>query len=315
MGGRRVAFITGAQGFVAGRLSAYLFGKGYEVIGLTRDATPTRLALDVRGDIRDQDLVYRVLVQYNVSHVYHLAAQALVTKALENPLETWDSNVHGTYSVLEACRRYGRAESILVQSSDKALGMAPLPYIEDSPLNGIFPYDASKAAAEIVARSYRATYKLPIVISRCSNIYGPGDENLSRIIPDTIVKTLEGKRVQIRSDGTPSRDYVYIDDVVAGLTTLSERAGEFVGEVFHFGSGLPVRVIDLVRHILSTMGRFSEPEILGTAKAEIDVQYMSVEKAKRLLDWTPKTSMDEGLRQTIEWWKHRLIVRVGGSYR
>lgn len=311
----KVVLVTGGRGFAASHLIERLRTEGDEVVSVVRDNTPdvpeTRVT-EVFGDIRDHQFILRALVDYSVTHVAHLAAQAIVPKALQNPYETWDSNVRGTYSVLEACRRYSRLEGILVASSDKALGSQDkLPYLESDQPRGIYPYDASKVATEIVSRSYQKTYDLPIAISRCANLYGPGDTNRSRIIPDTILSTLDGQPVQIRSDGTPERDYLYIKDAVYGLAILMDRAEEFKGEVFHFGTETPVRVIDLVERILRLMSSTKlRPVILGQAKAEIDTQYMSAQKAKHRLHWAPITPLDEGLQKTIAWWRQR-----AGQYR
>ncbi len=307
---RGSVLVTGGRGFAASHLIGTLRSNDYEVISLVRDNIPHERATDpnvteVYGDIRDVDLLYRVLVDYSVTHVAHLAAQAIVPKALDNPFETWEANARGTYTVLEACRRYGKAEGIIVQSSDKALGTQPdLPYTESAPLNGIYPYDASKAASELIARSYHKTFGLPIVISRCANLYGPGDRNRSRIIPDTVVSTLQGQRVTIRSDGTPQRDFLFIQDAVYGLRLLLEEASQYGGEVFHFGTGMPISVLDLVTHILQTMKRTDlQPVILKQARGEIDVQYLSAEKARRLLKWEPSITLDRGLAETIVWWR------------
>jgi len=303
----RRAFVTGGRGFVGAWLVNELLNHGYHVVSLVRDNVggrePIRRELiEVSGDTRDVDLLFRILTDYDITFVFHLAAQAYVTKALINPFETWDSNVRGTYALLDICRRYRELQGVYIMSSDKAYGSSPAPYREDTPLTGTYPYDATKYVTEIAARSYAATYGLPVVIGRPSNIYGPGDLHPTRLIPGTILSVLEGEPPIIRSDGLPSRDYLYVTDIVRGIRILGEKAQEFAGEAFNFGTGIPIRVLDLVNKILKLMNSNLEPNVQGTARAELDIQYIDATKAQRLLGWSPRVSLDDGLRETIAWW-------------
>jgi CDP-glucose 4,6-dehydratase len=211
--------------------------------------------------------------------------------------------------LLEACRRNETVNRVVVASSDKAYGShARLPYEEDYPLLGLFPYDASKACADIIARSFAHTYKLPVAVSRFANIYGPGDLNLSRIIPGTIVSVLRGEAPVIRSDGTPVREFVFVDDVARGYLLLAEKIGNFAGDAFNFGAGDPVQMLDLVNRIIDLSGRKLEPKIMLKHKIEreIDAQYLSTAKAEKLLGWRANTDLDEGLQRTIEWYESNL---------
>lgn len=298
------------------------------VVGVVRDADPRAQranpeiwdrVIKVAGDVCDYGLLKRVLAEYEVSACFHLAAQASVQSALADPAGTFDTNVRGTWSLLEACRTAGGLERVIVASSDKAYGQqAHLPYEEErSPLQGSFPYDASKAAADVITRSYATTFGLPVAVIRAANIYGGGDLDLRRIVPGTIASALSGRAPLIRSDGSLERDYVFVDEVVAGYVAAAEKLDdvEIRGQAFNLGSETPVRVIDLVRLILKVMEVELEPEILGVAKSEIDRQFLSSEKARRMLGWEPQVPLEEGLRRTVEWYRaHRdLIWRWRGA--
>lgn len=302
--------MTGANGFVGSWIVKSLLEKRAKVTVLIRDMTSksnlkymnvSNQINIVIGSLSDEMLIDRIMNEYEIDTCFHLAAQAIVGAANRSPLPTFESNIRGTWNILEACRN--NHVKIVVASSDKAYGPADsLPYKEDHRLNARYPYDVSKACAEMLCRSFRNTFDLPVVVARCSNIYGGGDFNLSRIIPGTISALLLGEEIIIRSDGTAVRDYLYVDDAVDAYTLLGERVEDLRGETFNFGTGDPIAVLDLTRKIIKISGKNSEPRVLGTAKSEIDKQYVSSEKAKEILGWAAKFRLDEGLKETIKWY-------------
>jgi CDP-glucose 4,6-dehydratase len=311
-------FVTGADGFIGSWVAKTLVEKNANVIVVVRDIK-VRSNIDVmnlrgkvtivQGDILDYPLMERVINEYDIDTVFHLAAQALVGIANKSPISTFNTNIRGTWNILEACRKIGTVKRIVVASSDKAYGVhKELPYTEEAPLHGLYPYDASKACADILSRSYFVSYGLPVAVTRNANTYGGGDMNFSRIIPDGICSTLKGKRLEIRSDGTPERDYMYIKDAVSGYLTLAEQLNrkEVQGQAFNFGTETPISVLDLFNKIIKLIGKDIKPKVLGTATNEIDRQYLGIEKVKKVLSWTPKYSLDEGLKETIEWYKEFL---------
>ncbi len=313
----KVGFVTGGAGFVGANLVARLLREGVSVVVLERDRT-TPNSLDVlglrervtviTGSVDDLDLMERVLNEYQPHYVFHLAAQALVNAANRSPIATFEANIRGTYMLLEACRRTDPQPTVVVASSDKAYGSHDtLPYTEDFPLQGIFPYDVSKSCTDLIARSYALTYNMPVAVTRSANIYGPGDVNLSRVIPGTIVSVLKGDRPIIRSDGTPIREFIFVEDVADGYLTVAANIEATRGEQFNFGSDEPVQIVDLVERIIASAGKKGEiePEILLTTKIEreIDAQYLSGDKMRTKLGWSPSTSLDEGLEKTITWYR------------
>jgi len=313
----RQVFVTGATGFVGAHIVKGLVRSGAQVVCLQRDGVNTN-ALDlfdlrrfitiIFGKVEDFELMLRILSEYRIESVFHLAAQALVGSTKHSALSTFESNVRGTYTLLEACRQNPTVKSIVVASSDKAYGTSPhLPYAEDHALSGLFPYDASKACTDIVARSYAHSYELPVAVTRCANIYGPGDMNLSRIIPGTILSVLRDEAPVVRSDGTPYRDFIFVDDVVRAYLLLAEQIENIRGEAFNFGSGSPVQILDLVNRIIRLTGKEGSitPLIMLQKKiaGEIDKQYLSSEKAETRLGWKAEVNLDEGLERTIEWYR------------
>jgi CDP-glucose 4,6-dehydratase len=316
----RNAFVTGATGFVGAHVARALVERGARVICLQRDSVRAnsidllnlrRGVTIVNGSVEDHALMERVLTEYEIEAVFHLAAQAIVGAANRSPLSTFEANIRGTYSLLEACRRAETVKRVVVASSDKAYGSHDrLPYGEDHPLLGLFPYDASKACADIIARSYAHTYKTPVAVSRFANIYGPGDMNLSRIIPGAIVSALHDEAPIIRSDGTPVREFVHVDDVARGYLLLAEKIDEVTGEAFNFGAGERQSMLDLVKRIIRLAGKEGriEPRVLLQRKIEreIDAQYLSADKAEAKLGWRAELSLDEGLKRTIEWYRAHL---------
>jgi CDP-glucose 4,6-dehydratase len=320
----RPAFVTGATGFVGAHVVRTLVNQGARVVCLQRDDVKAgtldlldlrRHVTVIRGDLADYALMERALNEYEIEAVFHLAAQALVGVANRSPLSTFETNVRGTYLLMEACRVTKSVGRVVVASSDKAYGTHDdLPYGEDYPLLGLFPYDASKVCTDVIARSYAHTYKLPVAVTRFANVYGPGDTNLSRVIPSAIISALKGEPPVIRSDGTPIREFVYVDDVARGYLLLAEKIEEARGEAFNFGTGEQVQMLDLVKRIIRLTGREGqlEPRVMLARKIEneIDAQYLSAEKVGARFGWRAEVSLDEGLRRSIEWYRENL-ERVG----
>ncbi|MFL6468488.1 MAG: NAD-dependent epimerase/dehydratase family protein [Pyrinomonadaceae bacterium] len=315
----QTVLITGGSGFVGANLAAKLHDLGSSLVVLERDrVSPNSLDLlelrdhvtVVTGSVEDLELCERILNEYQPNVVFHLAAQALVGAANRSPLSTFDANIRGTYVLLEACRRAGKVEAIVVASSDKAYGIhKELPYREDFQLNGQFPYDVSKSCADLIARSFAATYELPVAVTRSANIYGPADANLSRIIPGTIISILRGQRPMVRSDGSPVREFIHIRDVVDGYLTVAESIGITRGEAYNFGTDEPVKIVDLVNIVLRLAERGDlEPEILLKTKiaGEIDAQYLSGNKMAKALNWTPSLSLEAGIVDSIDWYADHL---------
>jgi CDP-glucose 4,6-dehydratase len=317
----RTVLVTGIGGFVGGGLAAGLLARGATVVGVLRDSGGGRLleALGiadrielVHGSINTPGVVQRAINEYDVDTVFHLAAQAIVGVANRSPLSTFESNITGTWQVLEASRQSPTVRRVVVASSDKAYGnQRVLPYTEDTPLSGIFPYDASKVCTDVLARSYAATYNLPVAVTRCANIYGPGDLNWSRLIPGTVRAALEGAPPIIRSDGTPERDYLYLDDAVEGYLRVASQLPAIAGEAFNLGTGRPVSAADLVGQILRAAGRPDlRPRILGQAKGEIDRQSLASAKAARVLGWRPSVALELGLAGTVDWYRRYLKLEA-----
>ena len=314
--GRNV-FVTGATGLVGSWLVPRLLGAGAHVSVLVRDWDPESELLRsgtvsrcrvVSGRLEEVIDLERALADHEIESVLHLGAQTLVGTALRSPLATFEANIRGTYNLLEACRRQATlVKRVLVASSDKAYGTAPvLPYTEESPLRGEHPYDASKSCTDVLARCYAVTYGLPVTIARCGNIFGGADLNWSRIVPGTIRSVLKGERPVLRSDGTFVRDYLYVEDVVDAYLLLSERAGEegVRGQAFNFGPNRPLTVLAMTTAILRLLKREDlSPVILDEATAEIHDQFLDGEKARRVLGFMPKWTLDDALAATISWYR------------
>lgn len=312
----RNVFVTGCTGLLGSWITKALVERGANVIGLIRDLVPksnlNRSGFNdkitiVRGDIEDYFLLERVINEYEVDTVFHLAAQTIVTIANRNPISTFETNIRGTWNLLEACRRAPLVKRIVVASSDKAYGdQEKLPYDEDTPLEGRHPYDVSKSCADLLCRAYFETYKLPVCVTRCGNFYGGGDLNFNRIVPGTIRSVLNNEPPVIRSDGTLVRDYFYIEDAVEAYLLLAEKMvenKEIHGEAFNFSNELQITVLRMVEKILEVMGSSLKPEILSGATNEIKHQYLSAKKAKEILGWHSIYTLEEGLRRTTEWYR------------
>jgi CDP-glucose 4,6-dehydratase len=314
---RRVA-VTGGTGFLGSHLVAQLVDLDADVAVLVRDDVPAtsvsaawsgRVAV-VRGPVEDQASVERLLGEYEVRTVFHLAAQSQVGVANRNPVATWEANVAGTWAVLEATRRSPRVEQVVTASSDKAYGSQPsLPYDEAMPLLAINPYDVSKACADLISASYAATFDVPVCVTRCGNFFGPGDTNWERIVPGTIRSLVRGERPVIRSDGTMVRDYLYVVDGALAYLQLAEQMAadpSLTGEAFNFSTETPVSVLDLAARIQAVFGSDVELDVRNEASHEIQEQFLSAAKARRVLGWAPRWSLDEALALTVEWYRKEL---------
>jgi CDP-glucose 4,6-dehydratase len=312
----RPVFVTGCTGLLGGWLVKRLLDVGAEVVCLVRDWVPhselvrgrlVELVKVVRGDVRNQALLERVLGEYEAATVFHLAAQTIVPVANRNPMSTFEANIRGTWALLEACRRSPTVKQIVVASSDKAYGdLEALPYTEETPLRGHYPYDVSKACADMIARAYALTFDLPAVTTRCGNFYGGGDLNWSRIVPGTIRSVLRGRRPVIRSDGQHVRDYFYVEDAATAYILLAERLADaqfLRGQAFNFSYERPMTVRELVTLILRLMNSDLDPDVRSAATGEIRSQYLDAEKARKTLGWKPLFTLEEGLTRTIEWYE------------
>ena len=312
----RPTFVTGGTGLVGSWLVRRLVEAGADVVCLVRDWVPQSELVRagviehvkvVRGDVRDREVLERTLGEYEVDTVIHLAAQTIVTIANRNPISTFETNIAGTWNLLEACRRSPKVKQIVMASSDKAYGdQEILPYNEDTPLQGQHPYDVSKSAADLIAAAYTKSYDLPVAITRCGNFYGGGDLNWNRIIPGTIRSILRGQRPVIRSDGEYVRDYFYVEDGAAAYMLLAEELGnrpELKGQAFNFSNEIQVTVSQIVAKIIQIMGADLQPDIRNEVTNEIRHQYLSAEKARAMLNWHPLFTLDEALAKTIDWYR------------
>lgn len=308
--------VTGATGLLGSWLVRRLHEAGADTVCLVRDWVPQSAMVksgllkrvkSARGDVRDQACLERVLGEYEIDTVFHLAAQTIVPIANRNPVSTFETNIGGTWTLLEACRRSPAVKQIVVASSDKAYGdHERLPYHEETALQGRHPYDVSKSCADLIARAYAASYRLPVAVTRCGNFYGGGDLNWNRIVPGTIRSVFSGEAPVIRSDGSYIRDYLYVEDGAAAYMLLAEKLAEIPslrGHAFNFSNELQITVLDLVRRILRLMESKLEPDIRNEAQNEIRHQYLDAAKARRELGWEPLFELEDGLRRTIDWYR------------
>ncbi|MBW3015148.1 GDP-mannose 4,6-dehydratase [Candidatus Woesearchaeota archaeon] len=311
----RNVFVTGATGLLGSALCRFLVEQKANVVALIRDNVPkSNLILDgtynkissVRGELEDHKIIERALNEYEIETVFHLGAQTIVGTANRSPIGTFEANIKGTWNVLEACRNAQLVKRVVMASTDKAYGtQEKLPYTEEAPLQGMHPYDVSKSCADLIGQTYHNTYGLPVGITRCGNLYGAGDLNFNRIVPGTIRSIIFNEAPIIRSDGTFLRDYFYLLDAVDAYVTLAEQLDNksLHGHAFNFSTNNPISVLDLVNKMISLCGSGIQPVILNEAKGEIKHQYLSSEKANKLLNWQPKHTLDQGLSDTISWYK------------
>lgn len=323
----RPVLVTGGTGLLGTWLVKALVERGASVVGLIRDWVPeSELVLSatlekirvVRGDVCDQATIERTLGEYEVETVFHLAAQTIVGIANANPISTFESNIRGTWTVLEACRRSPKVRQIVVASSDKAYGQHDtLPYSEDAPLQGRHPYDVSKSCADLIAQTYAHTYGLPVCVTRLGNLYGGGDLNWNRLVPGTIRSALRGERPVLRSDGTFVRDYFFVEDGALAYMHLAERmAAEpaLCGEAFNFSNEIQISAREMALRILKAANCDALAlDIQATATNEIPHQYLNASKARRMLGWSPSFDLDSGLKRTVEWYRAFLKAARGGA--
>jgi CDP-glucose 4,6-dehydratase len=319
----RNVFVTGATGLLGSWMVEELLDRGANITCLIRDWVPGSKLVDlgllartniVHGELEDYTRLLRTLNEYEIDTVFHLGAQTIVGTASRSALSTFESNVRGTWNLMEACRNCSKlVRRVIAASSDKAYGSHDqLPYTEDAPLQGRFPYDVSKSCADLIVLSYFHTYETPVAVTRCGNLFGGGDLNFNRLVPGTIRSALDGEAPIIRSDGTYIRDYFYVRDAVAAYLQLAEKLPDaaFTGQAFNFGNETPVSVLDLADRILKLMGRETlVPRVLNEARHEIPSYYLDCSKARRMMEWEPKYTLDDGLIETIGWYTEYL----GGS--
>lgn len=319
---QRSVLVTGATGLLGGWLIQALLARGASVVCLVRDGVPQarfhtdgidREVVVCQGDVADQVTVERVIGEHEVRSVFHLAAQTIVGIANRNPVSTFQSNIVGTWTVLEACRRSPLVSEVVIASSDKAYGeQRDLPYQEQAPLQGRSPYDVSKSCADLIAQSYADTWGTPVVVTRCGNFFGGGDLNWNRLVPGSIRSLLAGEAPVVRSDGTFVRDYIYVEDGAEAYIRAAEALSsnrDMAGRAYNFSLERPVTVLQMVELILDATGVPLEPVILNEATNEIPAQYLDSTRARQELGWAPKVGLEEGLHRTVAWYRNRLEDR------
>lgn len=319
----KLVFVTGCTGLLGSWLTAELIHKGANVLGLIHsDPTHSLLAYmgtiqridTIQGDIRDFDLIAKILVENPVDIIFHLAAQTQVGVANRDPITTFDTNIKGTWTLLEIARCQPKPPGLIIASSAKVYGeQSELPYSEDTPLLGQQPYDVSKACADLITRTYAHSYNLPVAIARCANLYGGGDLNWRRIVPGTIRSTLQGERPIVRSDGTAKRNYIYVQDAVRGYLTLAQNLHrpDVCGEAFNFGVEAATTVLDMIHTIIRLSPQSHlQPIILNEAQNEVQEQHLCSRKARQILDWQTRYSLEDGLRETISWYERYLATHA-----
>ncbi|MCA9405966.1 MAG: GDP-mannose 4,6-dehydratase [Candidatus Omnitrophica bacterium] len=306
--------VTGHEGFLGSWLTRILVESGAKVVGIDIVQDRKNSVLDgyrkkfkgIKGNIANARLIKQVIKQNKPQFVFHVAAEAIVGRANKNPVRTFKSNIEGTWNILETVRHSSFVDAVVVASSDKAYGSHDkLPYTEDAPLVGEHPYDVSKSCTDLLCYTYFKSFQIPVCVTRCGNIYGPGDSNDSRLVPDAIKHILREETFVIRSDGTFTRDYIFVKDIVAAYLLLAEKMKnkKILGEAFNFSCEAPLSVLDLLKKIFQSSGKvWKEPKILDKAKMEIKHQYLSSKKARNILKWKPQYTLDEGLRETIDWY-------------
>jgi len=308
--------VTGAGGFKGSHLVEKLSSTEANIVSLLRDFDPksyfqtqnlAEKTIVVIGDLKDYRKIADILSKYEITTIFHLGAQAVETAGLLNPLETLESNIMGTVHILEAARLYSKISEIVIVSSDKAYGPCEkLPYKEGERLQGKTPYDVSKSCADLISQVYANpdAYDMPVTIARCANVFGPGDLNLSRIVPGTMEAIIKNKPLKIRSDGHPVREYIYVKDTAEGYISLAENISKTKGETFNLASKNVMSVIEIVDTIATIMGKTVKMDILNQAKGEIPEQYLDGSKIKNTIGWEPSTDFENAIRETYEWYKH-----------
>ncbi len=306
--------VTGYEGFLGSNLTKRLLSYGAKVVGIDIRVNRKKTILTeddfkkiivIKGNVTRYNLIEEIIQKYKTEIVFHLAAEAIVGECLRNPSRTFSSNIGGTWNILDCCRNLNTVKAIIIASSDKAYGSHErLPYKEDASLKGNHPYDVSKSCADLIAHTYFHTYGLPVAITRCGNIYGPGDFNFSRIVPDAVRCAVSGRTLLIRSDGKFTRDYVYVDDIVNGCILLAEKLQKLnlKGEAFNFSAENPVTIIELINKIYEIVNKSPNYKILNQVKYEIRHQYLCSKKARRILRWKPRYRLEEGIKKTIQWY-------------
>ncbi len=313
--------ITGCTGFLGSWLTAVLLNMGADVVGLIRDDVPQSQLIRsgnihrikvVRGELCDYPLLVRTIAEYEIHTIFHLAAQTIVGIANRSPMSTFETNIRGSWMLMEAARQQPTVKAMVIAGSEKAYGdVAPPPFREEFSLQGRHPYDVSKSCADLIAQCYAHSYTLPISVTRCSNLYGGGDLNWNRLLPGTIRSVLRGKRPVIRSDGTFKRDYLFVEDAVNGYLMIAEQLGQgkLAGETFNFGMGKPNSALDVVNTIIKVSNYPSlEPIILNEVKNEIKDEYLSADKARQVLGWQPADTLETGLAKTMKWYREFLGI-------
>ncbi|MDP2921143.1 MAG: SDR family NAD(P)-dependent oxidoreductase [Candidatus Omnitrophota bacterium] len=313
----KTVLITGHEGFLGSNMARVLSGSGARIIGVDKVKNrPDNMLeglrkniISIKEDISDLRSVKKIVNKYKPQVIFHIAAEAIVGEANKDPVAAFKSNIEGTWNILEASRDKKFIEAIVVASSDKAYGSHKiLPYKEDAALKGSHPYDVSKSCADLICRAYWNTYRVPVCVTRCGNIYGPGDFHLSRIAPDAIRRAVKGGTLLIRSDGKFIRDYVYVEDIVNGYMALAENMKKLrlYGEAFNFSCENPITVIEMVKRIYKLAGKKPDYKILNKAKYEIKNQFLCSMKARRVLNWKPEYTLNQGLKKTIAWYEEKL---------
>ncbi|HPT39956.1 MAG TPA: GDP-mannose 4,6-dehydratase [Candidatus Omnitrophota bacterium] len=315
--------VTGFEGFLGSNLTKALLQEKAKVIGLDIKTFRKETILDIRdykriavykGNVANRNLIRSILRRHSIDVVFHLAAEAIVSRSYKNPLKAFESNIAGTWELLEAVRQHPKIEAVVVASSDKAYGShQKLPYRENAPLIANHPYDVSKSCADLIAHTYATTYNLPVAVTRCGNIYGPGDFNFSRLVPDALRCLFLNKRLKIRSDGKFVRDYVYVDDIVSGYLKIAQQLQKLhlCGEVFNLSDENPLSVLTLLKEMekLNFTDDKLDYQIMNTAKYEIKKQYLCSSKARSVLSWKPAFNLSGGLKETAKWYKEYFYRR------
>ncbi len=320
----RNVLVTGANGFLGSWVSKRLVEEGASVVCFIRDVLPKSFfnlsgtvdkVVMAYGTLEDYLSIERVFNEFEVDCCFHLGAQAIVGTAERFPLSTYESNIRGTWNVLEAVRRNSRVKGLVVASSDKVYGSKDvLPYAEKDTLGGVNPYDVSKVCVDLLAQSYFHAYGIPVAIARSGNFYGPGDLNFSRVVPGTIRSLVGNQEPVIRSDGTYLRDYFYVEDAAEAFLTLGENLHKdsIKGQAFNFGTEVPTRVIDVVNQLIELSGKKQlKPVILNQAEHEIKAQYLSCGKARELLGWKHTTDLKKGLAKSYSWYQEFFAAESG----